>query len=154
MENFMKKLVLFALLAFAAPLVAVISDAQYEQEVQKELQQGTPAIYLGQEALHHFASKGNLPAVQYLIEVKKMNPYQANPLQDRKIRSPLVEAAAGAHNETVKYLLDHGANKADIQAAKDEVGMVATLSGYTPGTFPETHKETLEILEEYTPTKL
>lgn len=72
----MKKLALFMLLIVAVPLFAVISDAEYEQEVQKNkdridyerLQTDYPF------ALVTFAGLGNLPAVQYLVEVMQVNP--------------------------------------------------------------------------------
>jgi hypothetical protein len=160
MENIMKKLALFMLLAFAVPLVAVISDAQYEQEEQNNKNEYVASLHGGPRSLEsarelaedmfrdpnfvlgRFVLSGNLPALQYLVEVKKVVPS----------REYLTMAVEWKHNEIVKYLLDHGVNtQQDIQAAKDKIGMVATMSGYTPGTFPETYKEIFEILEYYTP---
>src|SRR5262245_23658290 len=79
----MKKLALFMLLSVTAPLFAVISDAEYAQEVQAELQHFQDQRDLTHRKireqivshpLHQFASAGNLPVVQYLIEVKHVDP--------------------------------------------------------------------------------
>ena len=90
----MKKLVLFMLLSVSAPLFAVISDAQYAQQVanyKDELFNGYASgaaqvpeslaesyeidkRLVVEHPLYLFAQQGNLDAVQYLIEVKRANP--------------------------------------------------------------------------------
>lgn len=148
----MKKLALVMLLAVAAPLFAVISDAEYAQEVQ-ELKSGVVdllALLMGQEtalqtskafddnyALYEFALKGNLPAVQYLVEIKKVNP---NPYPGL---SPLGAAVQRGHNDVIKYLLDHGVYM------NDDLKLIIVDHANHP-----VYQESLNILKPYLKSKL
>ena len=155
----MKKLALFMLLSVAVPLFAVISDAEYAKEVQNykdrmlkyqietfggdneraraEYNRVLPFV-LGSdlEALSLFAGEGNLPAVKYLIEVKKVDPNQVTGNY-----SPLAAAANNGNVEVVKYLLDHGANK----------DLILDQWGSKAATHASERPEVLETFEYFTP---
>lgn len=62
-----------------------------------------------------FIRQNNLPAVQYLIENKQVDPNQVN----AKGASPLSAAIAAEMVEIVRYLLNHGARKDFILGSHD-----------------------------------
>lgn len=124
----MKKLALFMLLSVAAPLFAVISDAQYAAEVQKlkndvreQSRFSGPRESTAEEIaaslnyttgsdkalLSEFTRRGNFPAVKYLIEVKGVNP-----------SGIILSAIMNEDRPLVEYLVGRGVvSDADIQEA-------------------------------------
>lgn len=116
----MKKLALFMLLSVSAPMFAIISDAQYEQEVQKltdeiakhhyatqmvrgASEQETAADIArrtgsDQALLEEFVRNENFPAVEYLIRVKGITP----------TNNVLRGAIEKRNTNLVKLLLDTG----------------------------------------------
>lgn len=111
----MKKLALCMSLAITMPLLAIISDADYQQQVNQTIGTALASIMPNirvqrtlqtddQYALVVFAQKNNFPAVQYLIETKKVNPNFV-----KLGFSPLAAAVKNGNTELVQYLLEHGA---------------------------------------------
>jgi len=145
----MKKIALFMLLSVAAPVCAVISDAEYAQEVAKRKNQifkdhgADSEKYIkdfAQNPLPYFVSDGNLPAVQYLIEVKGVNPNQAEPIEGD---TPLMNAVRYRQAHIVKYLLEHGADR----NIRDEFGQTAKDIVENYATHRTVEQEIRDLLE-------
>ncbi|XP_017120896.1 DNA-binding protein RFXANK [Drosophila elegans] len=88
----------------------------------------------GFTALHWAASYGQLVSVQLLVAAGA----NVNTMADMDLISPLLLAAAGGHNEIVRFLLEHGANSAHM----DIVGNTALMYA-AAGNHPHTCNELL-----------
>ena len=93
-------------------------------------------------AAEHAASNGRTDMLRLLVQ----HGYDVNLQPDRESWTPLLAAAAGGHAETVRYLLEQGADPGRTTIRRNKDGTVDLLTARSVAVEAE-HQEVVELLD-------
>jgi len=128
------KLVILALLSTVAPMVAMMSEPEYQKYKEAYKKRILQLVYPGEELggenwwrehgkmyetnLVEAAQEGLFENVKRLIELRHVDPNQVSPLGGNALSA----AATRGHEDIVRYLLAHGADR--LMLTQDELDAI------------------------------